>query len=152
MVPIAEETTTGIKLVSSNSPRSTISSAKNKPAIGALKIAAIAPADPQAINVFLLSSEITKNLLTQVPTTPPIWAIGPSCPALPPSPRVIIEAKILATVCLSFIIPPYRFTVTRKSGNPYPYIFGEKILASTNKRDAAIRGRKGIKNLVTREL
>ena len=72
MVPMPEETTTGIKLVSSKSPKSTISRAKKRPAMGALKTAAIAPAAPQAIKVRLLCSEATKKRLILAPAIPPI--------------------------------------------------------------------------------
>jgi hypothetical protein len=64
------------------------SSAKMMDAMGALKMAAMAPADAQAIRrMMFLKSRRRKRPMFD-PTAPPVDTVGPSSPTEPPKPTV----------------------------------------------------------------
>ena len=69
--------------------------AKMVPAMGALKVAAMPAAAPQATSVRTRSSEKRSNCPTVEPSAEPTWTIGPSRPAEPPAPMVSDEASTL---------------------------------------------------------
>ena len=107
-----------LKELSRNAPLRISSSAKSTPAMGALKFAAIAPAEPHATRTFSLSLDILTVRPTEEPIAPPIWATGPSHPAEPPEPMVIAEVMSLLMMTLPRITAPLRFTLSRNVGNP----------------------------------
>ena len=79
--------------------RSTTSSAKKTPAIGALNAAATPPATPQATSRRMLSFESRNACATVEPMPAPICTIGPCLPAAPPEPMVsaVVSAIVGAT-------------------------------------------------------
>jgi hypothetical protein len=71
---------------SSENSRSTISKPKNRPVIGALKVAAIPPAAPQATMIRSRLSDIRTSCPSVEASAEPICTIGPSRPTDPPTP------------------------------------------------------------------
>ncbi len=63
-----------------------ISSAKITPVIGALKVADMPAAAPQATRIRIYSSVTRNSRPTEDPSAAPICTIGPSRPADPPEP------------------------------------------------------------------
>jgi hypothetical protein len=99
--------TMGLNVLKEKSRRK-ISRAKSTPAMGALKIAAIPPATPQATSVFMwwrLTPIACPKLL---PMAAPIWTIGPSVPADPPEPMVSALDTALANATRGRMTPPLR--------------------------------------------
>ena len=91
-VAITAESTTDEKFRIPYSPR-IISRAKNIPASGALKVAAIPPAAPQAIRILVLSSGSFNSCPSVDPRAELICTIGPSLPTDPPEPIHMDEAR-----------------------------------------------------------
>ncbi len=115
-IPLAM--TIEVKLATSKEERRTISVAKKTPARGALKVAATPAAAPQATRTLIRSPLILNILPNWLPMVPPITAIGPSCPALPPVPKVIAEANPLVNNGRNGNFAPCKLTRTRKVANP----------------------------------
>jgi hypothetical protein len=69
--------------------------AKKTPASGALKVAAIPPAAPQATRTRILGSATPTNRPALDPSADPICTIGPSRPTDPPPPMHIADARAL---------------------------------------------------------
>ena len=72
-----------------------ISKPKNTPVIGALKVAAIPPAAPQATMIRSRLSDIRTNWPIVEAAAEPIWTIGPSRPTEPPVPMQSADATRL---------------------------------------------------------
>ena len=105
---------------SSENSRSTISNPKNSPVIGALKVAAIPPAAPQATMIRSRLSDIRTSCPSVEASAEPICTIGPSRPTEPPVPMQIAEASALTTVTCGRIRPPFSATASITSGTPWP--------------------------------
>lgn len=119
MVPTADEITIGRKLPILKSLRRAISSANRTPATGALNVAAIPAATPQAIKTRIFPLETLNSCPINPPIAPPpSWAMGPSCPADPPNPSVIQEPSVFAIISLGFSSTPLKFTFSRNCGKP----------------------------------
>ena len=82
--------TTGKKLLIFMFLNNVTSSTNKTPVIGALNVAAIAPAIPHAINIFKSDFFILIFCPIILPIDPPNCAMGPSCPTDPPKPNDII--------------------------------------------------------------
>ena len=136
LMPLAM--TMEVKLDISKEERRTISWAKKTPAIGALKVAATPPETPQATIVLRRSALIPKNCPVWLPIAPPIWAIGPSCPAEPPVPRVMALAMPRVTMVRSGTLPPPRLTWARKREKPNLRSFLKKIQKGISSRPPTI--------------
>lgn len=80
---VTDDTTTMPK-ASAVHPRRMISIAKNTPARGALNVAAMPPAAPQATSSFTLRSSRWNSCAREDPSAEPICTIGPSRPTEPP--------------------------------------------------------------------
>ena len=79
---------------------------KMTPAIGALNVAAIPAAAPQATMLRIRSSERLRTWPRVEPRAEPTWTIGPSLPAEPPVPIHSAEASIFAAATRARILPP----------------------------------------------
>ncbi len=94
--------------------------AKNTPASGALKVAAMPPAAPQATRTRRRGS-VTRRMPPKVdPSAEPIWTIGPSRPTEPPPPMHSADASALTTATWGAILPPRFWTAYITSGTPWP--------------------------------
>ena len=100
--------------------RSTTSKPKNSPVIGALKVAAIPPAAPQATMIRSRPSDIRTSCPRLEARADPICTIGPSRPTDPPVPIQIAEASAFTTVTWGRIRPPFSATASITSGTPWP--------------------------------
>ena len=106
--------------------RRMISKPKNRPVRGALKVAAIPPAAPQAT--------MTRNRVSETRTAwprlearaEPIWTMGPSRPTEPPVPMHSAEARALTRATGGRMRPPFSATATMTSGTPWPRASGAK--------------------------
>ena len=107
-------------MASRENSRSTISKPKKTPVIGALKVAAIPPAAPQATMIRSRVSDIRTSWPRVEANADPIWTIGPSRPTEPPTPMQIAEATALTTVTWGRIRPPFSATASITSGTPCP--------------------------------
>ena len=96
------------------------SMAKNTPASGALKVAAMPPAAPQATSSFIRPSVTFVTRPRVEPSAEPICTIGPSRPTEPPEPMHRAEASVLTTATLGLIRPPRWATASITSGTPWP--------------------------------
>jgi hypothetical protein len=94
------------------------SSAKMAPPIGALNTAARPPAAPQATNVRMWPGEMPSRCPVAEAVAAPICTMGPSCPADPPEPIVIAEAKIFTTATRPGMRPPRVAIAVITSGTP----------------------------------
>ena len=94
--------------------------AKMTPASGALNVAAMPPAAPQATSSFIRSSDSLVSRPRVEPSADPICTIGPSRPTEPPEPMVSAEASVLTTATLGLIRPPRWATASITSGTPCP--------------------------------
>ncbi len=92
-VPVAAEMTKGRSEAVVKSIIST-SIAKMMAAIGALKIAAIAPAEPQANNRIVFLADKLNERARLEPMADPVSTIGASSPTEPPNPTVMELATI----------------------------------------------------------
>ena len=113
------ETTTLPKTATCSSLSST-SMAKTTPAMGALKVAAIPAAAPQATRFLMRSSERCSHWPIDEPSAEPTWTMGPSRPAEPPVPIQRAEATILARATRGRMRPPRRMRACITSGTPCP--------------------------------
>ena len=102
------------------------SRAKKTPAIGALKVAAMPPAAPQATSSRVLSAAWRVSWPRPEPIAEPIWTIGPSRPTEPPAPIVIAEATDLTIGTRPRIRPSLEWTASITSGTPWPRASGAK--------------------------
>ncbi len=100
--------------------RSTISIANTTPARGALNVAAIPPAAPQATSSRCRSSATRTRVPRVEPSAAPICTMGPSRPTDPPPPMVNADASAFTTATRAGIFPPLRATATITSGTPCP--------------------------------
>ena len=78
------------------------SSVNTRPAIGALKIPAMAPAAPHPTNVISVLLSNRNNCPRLEPIADPVNTIGASAPTEPPKPMVIAEAITLDHVLCDF--------------------------------------------------
>ena len=101
---IADSTT--VNRASMENSRRMASTPKNTPVIGALNVAAIAPAAPQATRMRSRFSGILTHWPTLDASDEPICTIGPSRPTEPPTPMQIAEARALTTLTCGRIRPP----------------------------------------------
>jgi hypothetical protein len=100
------------------------SSAKNTPAIGALNVAEIPPAAPQATSSRSCDSGTRSSRPVTDPIAEPICTIGPSRPTDPPDPIQIADPSDLTTGTCGRIRPPIRLTASITSGTPCPRASG----------------------------
>ena len=84
-----------MKTASTENARKMISTPKNTPVIGALNVAAIPPAAPQATRIRRRFSGMRTHWPTLEASAEPICTIGPSRPTDPPTPMQIAEATDL---------------------------------------------------------
>lgn len=96
------------------------SSAKKTPASGALKVAAIPPAAPQATSIRSRDSGTRSTRPTVEPSAEPTCTIGPSRPTDPPEPMHSADASALTTATCGRIRPPRSATAAITSGTPCP--------------------------------
>jgi hypothetical protein len=96
------------------------SMAKNTPASGALKVAAMPPAAPQATSTRIRASATLATCPRAEPSAEPICTIGPSRPTDPPPPMHSAEASALTAATCGAIRPPRRATAYITSGTPCP--------------------------------
>ena len=75
-----------VNIASMENSRRMISTPKNTPVIGALKVAAMAPPAPQATRIRIRLSGILTSWPKPEASAEPIWTIGPSRPTDPPVP------------------------------------------------------------------
>ena len=68
------------------------SSVNTRPAIGALKIPAMAAEAPQPTNSIAVRVSILKSLARLLPMAEPVSTIGASAPTEPPKPMVMLDA------------------------------------------------------------
>ncbi len=102
------------------------SSAKNTPAIGALNVAEIPPAAPQATSRRSCDSGSRKSWPATEPRAEPICTIGPSRPTEPPEPMQRADASDLTMGTCGRMRPPSRLTAYITSGTPWPRASGAK--------------------------
>ena len=102
------------------------SSAKNTPAIGALNVAEMPPAAPQATSSRSWDSGRRMSWPVIEPSAEPICTIGPSRPTEPPEPMHSAEASDLTIGTCGRIRPPRRLTAYITSGTPWPRASGAK--------------------------
>jgi hypothetical protein len=145
LMPLAM--TMDVKLESSKEESSTISWAKKTPAMGALKVAATPPETPQATSVLSRSPLILKDWPTWLPMAPPIWAMGPSCPADPPVPMVMQLAMPRVKMVRPGILAPFRLTSSRsgrsRTGDPWRKIVEGDQQQSAGDGKEATNSREG---------
>ena len=82
------------------------SMAKNTPARGALKVAAMPPAAPQATRTRIRGSATLMIRPSVEPSAEPIWTIGPSRPTEPPPPIHSAEARAFTAATCGAMRPP----------------------------------------------
>ena len=92
--------------------------AKKTPASGALKVAAIPPAAPQATSTFILGSGTRTTRPRVEPRAEPICTMGPSRPTEPPPPMHRAEASAFTPATWGAMRPPRRATAYMTSGTP----------------------------------
>jgi len=105
---------------SSENSRRTISNPKNRPVIGALKVAAMPPAAPHATMIRMRPSLIRTSWPSVEASAEPICTIGPSRPTEPPDPMQTADASALTTVTGGRMRPPFSATASITSGTPWP--------------------------------
>ena len=71
------------------------------------------------------------NRASHEPNPAPIWAIGPSWPAEPPVPMVMIDAIVLITGTRVRIIPPPRWKARIMASVPCPSASGAQVKTRT---------------------
>ena len=107
-----------VNSASNENSRRTISKPKNSPVIGALNVAAMPPAAPQATRMRKRASDIRTTCPRVEARAEPICTIGPSRPTDPPLPIVIADANALTIVTGGRIRPPFSATASMTSGTP----------------------------------
>ncbi len=116
---VTDDTTTMPK-ASAVHPRRMISIAKNTPARGALNVAEMPPAAPQATSSFTLRSSRWNSCAREDPSAEPICTIGPSRPTEPPPPMHSALASAFTTATCGRMRPPFLAIATMTSGTPWP--------------------------------
>ncbi len=86
--------------------------------MGALKVAAIPPAAPQATMMRSFVSDMRTTCPRVEARADPICTIGPSRPTEPPTPMQSAEATALTTVTGGRMRPPFSATASITSGTP----------------------------------
>ena len=109
-----------VKIASTESSRRISSTAKNTPVMGALNVAEIPPAAPQATSTRSRFSGIRTHWPRLDASAAPICTIGPSRPTEPPVPMHSAEASALTTVTWGRMRPPFSATAIMTSGTPWP--------------------------------
>ena len=97
-----------------------ISTPKNTPVIGALKVAEMPPAAPQATRIRRRFSGIRTRWPRLEAIADPICTIGPSRPTEPPVAMHRAEASAFTTLTWGRIRPPFSATAIITSGTPCP--------------------------------
>ena len=92
--------------------------AKKTPASGALNVAAMPPAAPQATSSLMRCSSRRNAWARLDPSADPICTMGPSRPTEPPPAMHSAEATAFTTATCGRIRPPLRATATITSGTP----------------------------------
>jgi len=115
---IAESIT--VNSASMENSRKMISTPKNTPVIGALNVAAMPPAAPQATRIRSRFSGILIRWPMLEASSEPICTIGPSRPTDPPTPMHSADASALTTLTCGRIRPPFSATAIITSGTPCP--------------------------------
>jgi hypothetical protein len=105
---------------SASKSRRISSSPKKTPAIGALKVAEMPPAAPQATRTRSRDSGTFVHWPSVEPSAEPICTIGPSRPTEPPEPMQSADASDLTTATCGRILPPRSATASITSGTPWP--------------------------------
>jgi hypothetical protein len=116
---IIAESMTVVAASTANSRRM-ISTPKNTPVIGALNVAEMPPAAPQATMIRSRFSGSRTHCPTLEPNAEPICTIGPSRPTEPPDPMVSADARAFTTLTCQRIRPPPSATAIITSGTPCP--------------------------------
>ena len=96
------------------------SMAKKTPASGALKVALMPAAAPQATRTRNRDSGTRVRRPKVDPRAEPIWTMGPSRPTEPPPPMHSAEASALTAATWGAMRPPRRATAYMTSGTPWP--------------------------------
>ncbi len=96
------------------------------PAIGALKVAEIPAAAPQASSKRTRCPEHLRSCPTNEPNAEPICTMGPSRPTEPPVPIVTADASAFTATTRARIMPPRVATDAITSGTPWPRASGAK--------------------------
>ena len=109
-----------MKIASTENSRKMISTPKNTPVSGALNVAAIPPAAPQATRIRSRLSGILTHWPRLEASAEPICTIGPSRPTDPPVPMHSAEASDLTAATCGRIRPPPSATAIITSGTPCP--------------------------------
>ena len=109
-----------VNSASTENSRRMISTPKNTPVIGALKVAAMPPPAPQATRIRSRFSGIRTHWPALEASAEPICTIGPSRPTEPPTAIVTAEARALTTLTCGRIRPPFSATAIITSGTPCP--------------------------------
>ena len=115
---IAESMT--VNSASMENSRRMISTPKNTPVTGALKVAEMPPAAPQATRIRSRFSGIFTHWPRLEARAEPIWTIGPSRPTDPPAPMHTADATALTMLTCGRIRPPLPATAIITSGTPWP--------------------------------
>ena len=105
-----------VNSASTENSRKMISTPKNTPVIGALNVAAMPPAAPQATRIRSRFSGILTRWPRLEASAEPICTIGPSRPTEPPVPMHTAEAIALTTLTCGRIRPPPSATAIITSG------------------------------------
>ena len=109
-----------VNSASTENSRRMISTPKNTPVTGALKVAEMPPAAPQATRIRSRFSGIRTHWPRLEAIAEPICTIGPSRPTDPPVPMHSAEARALTTLTCGRIRPPLSATAIITSGTPWP--------------------------------
>ena len=105
---------------SSENSFKTISKPKNNPVSGALNVAEIPPAAPQATITRSRPSLMRTSCPSVEARAEPICTIGPSRPTDPPPPMHSADANALTPVTAGRMRPPFSATASITSGTPCP--------------------------------
>ena len=117
-VPKTAATTIGMNVRTEKSRRMT-SRTNSTPAIGALKMPAVADAAPQPMSVGMCSGLMMCSLRAMnEPSDEPMEMIGPSMPADPPEASVAVAVTALFAPTLALISPLLRARDSITSGTP----------------------------------
>ena len=109
-----------VNSASTENSRRMISTPKNTPVIGALNVAAMPPAAPQATRIRSRVSGILTHWPRLEASAEPICTIGPSRPTDPPTPIQMAEARKLTTLTCGRIRPAALRDGDHHLGHPVP--------------------------------
>ena len=109
-----------VNSASTENSRKMISTPKNTPVTGALNVAAMPPAAPQATRIRSRASGILSRWPRPEASAEPICTIGPSRPTDPPVPMHSAEASAFTALTCGRIRPPLSATAIITSGTPCP--------------------------------